>query len=711
MIKPLNHHYALENPPSVYDEEAMTALELAGRTTAKVNEVVNDQNKLREEVTQGMSNQDKKVQEGVASIPQAVTKEVQRQINNGTFQDQIIQYAGGLDDKIDKGGTAQVTMQNLTNEVKTAMTGGSVAVVGDNSVYNQAIQTGAVSADKLAFVSDFGNLLFADRFHANQYWPSPDATAPVNGCVTYDPIRLKAGVTYYYAGLYGGFCHLVFDGSNRLLDDNVGDDSSCGVLTPEADCWFKITGKRPGRAILTTNPIPQLTLNNENQFLNNVRLKEEFMFGDIMEGLAIGDVIRGTTWEGFGGGYVENMTIVIPAGYQGTNTYVSMTLDTSKAPLKPGQELVYFLNMTLTNPQSENDFSVYLQDGGRGDIIGTRCTRKEPDGSLTYICHARIPTDAICENIRVSIQMFPGDVYGSDFSLRLNDLKIYTPDNFTALARNAFAVDEGKAVTTEVTVALDGSGQYSSLRTCLQSINPSALNHYRVLIGPGVYELRNDYTEAEWNNEDFIGLMVPDYCTLVGVDRDNCIIQATRTDGHQKHSTLNLSNTSGLENLTVKGTKTRYAVHDDFASNNHTEYKRTVKNCVFEGVDLYYNVAYGSGCQQGANWVFEDCVFNSNTGYGFSNHNNENWKRPASIKFKNCRFSGGSYGLRLGSLNINPKPTYVTFDGCRANGVLIFEENADRYGHGCQYLVSGYANSLATVTVEGATYNDIVDLI
>lgn len=45
MLEPLNH-YALENHPTVYDEESLTALELCARTAGKVNEIVTAFNKL-----------------------------------------------------------------------------------------------------------------------------------------------------------------------------------------------------------------------------------------------------------------------------------------------------------------------------------------------------------------------------------------------------------------------------------------------------------------------------------------------------------------------------------------------------------------------------------------------------------------------------------------------------------------------------------------
>lgn len=64
-------HYSLTNPGTVYDEEAMTALELAGRTTAKVNECIEQVNK------------------NTVDMPGMVDREVQDHINNGDFTAQM----------------------------------------------------------------------------------------------------------------------------------------------------------------------------------------------------------------------------------------------------------------------------------------------------------------------------------------------------------------------------------------------------------------------------------------------------------------------------------------------------------------------------------------------------------------------------------------------------------------------------------------------
>lgn len=92
-LNPLNHHYAMENPASVYDEEALTALELAGRTTAKVNETVQAFNELEAQTNAHLDAQDK-------SLPGMTERAVQSHINGGTFDASINRYLGNLEDRV-----------------------------------------------------------------------------------------------------------------------------------------------------------------------------------------------------------------------------------------------------------------------------------------------------------------------------------------------------------------------------------------------------------------------------------------------------------------------------------------------------------------------------------------------------------------------------------------------------------------------------------
>jgi len=101
MIDKLNH-YSMTNPASVYDEEALTALELAGRTATKMNQTVEAFNELEKETGEHLNAQDKDIQnQKDVVIPERIKDEVQNQIDNGTFDQSIASYMGNLNERLD----------------------------------------------------------------------------------------------------------------------------------------------------------------------------------------------------------------------------------------------------------------------------------------------------------------------------------------------------------------------------------------------------------------------------------------------------------------------------------------------------------------------------------------------------------------------------------------------------------------------------------
>lgn len=106
-------HYSLENPASVYDEEAMTALELAARTAAKANETVEAFNEHEERTTEHLAQQDNAMGEWFArqdanireminvTMPNEVDHEVARYIAQGHFDAAISEYADDLQGRVD----------------------------------------------------------------------------------------------------------------------------------------------------------------------------------------------------------------------------------------------------------------------------------------------------------------------------------------------------------------------------------------------------------------------------------------------------------------------------------------------------------------------------------------------------------------------------------------------------------------------------------
>ncbi len=94
MLDKIPNHYALTAPGSIYDEEALTALELAGRTAAKVNEIVDAQNQLTEDTEAHLAAQDR-------AIPEKIAEEVQEKIDNGEFDAMVDKHIGNLEDRVD----------------------------------------------------------------------------------------------------------------------------------------------------------------------------------------------------------------------------------------------------------------------------------------------------------------------------------------------------------------------------------------------------------------------------------------------------------------------------------------------------------------------------------------------------------------------------------------------------------------------------------
>lgn len=88
-INPI-HHYSIENPATIYDEESMTSLELAARTAAKVNEAIAAFLELEAATAVRLG-----------KIPDEIEAQVLAHITNGDFDAAINLYAGELENRLD----------------------------------------------------------------------------------------------------------------------------------------------------------------------------------------------------------------------------------------------------------------------------------------------------------------------------------------------------------------------------------------------------------------------------------------------------------------------------------------------------------------------------------------------------------------------------------------------------------------------------------
>lgn len=148
MLNKLNEHYSFTTPASIHDEEAMTALELAGRTAAKMNETIEAFNALEESTNQHLTNQDQTIADGIATIPGEVDDNVEEKVENGTFDGMIDRYIGNLTERLDNlvgnyapGSTtadAELLDIRVDAEGKTHASAGDAVRKGVNKFYKVA---------------------------------------------------------------------------------------------------------------------------------------------------------------------------------------------------------------------------------------------------------------------------------------------------------------------------------------------------------------------------------------------------------------------------------------------------------------------------------------------------------------------------------------------------------------------------------------------
>lgn len=171
-------HYSLNTPPTIYDEEALTALELAARTASKCNEVVEHQNMLELETAEHLTVQDKELADRLKAqddrLPGLVNDKVQQHINGGAFDTQIERYAGNLEKRMDNLlGAVHEGTSTMDAEVIDIRTG------ADNVVYGSAGEAVRKQVQRVTGLLTTGNDWYKNLLNpaelTNGYY-APDGT-------------------------------------------------------------------------------------------------------------------------------------------------------------------------------------------------------------------------------------------------------------------------------------------------------------------------------------------------------------------------------------------------------------------------------------------------------------------------------------------------------------------------------------------------------
>lgn len=272
----------------------------------------------------------------------------------------------------------------------------------------------------------------------------------------------------------------------------------------------------------------------------------------------------------------------------------------------------------------------------------------------------------------------------------------------------------------DITVKADGTGQFKTLRSALEQTNDSsAEKQYNIHIYEGDYNVFSDYTIDEIINPCFSGLRLRDYVNICGEGDYKKIRLIGRLDNSIANevsirvSTLNLSSINNVENITVIGKNTRYAIHDD-ANTLGLKAKRKYKNVfAYKEAGNGLAPAYGAGCQNGAYYEFDNFIATSEMGTPFSLHNFSNFTEKSTFILNNVQ----CYNLGMGRVD-SPRYNFsiefpnemsntnddIVMNGCYIpNGIYSF---ADMSAYGVNktgqidFSIKGNGNTIAPNLIE-----------
>lgn len=224
----------------------------------------------------------------------------------------------------------------------------------------------------------------------------------------------------------------------------------------------------------------------------------------------------------------------------------------------------------------------------------------------------------------------------------------------------------GRPVQRVVTVKADGTGDYTSPRLANAAIMDATANKpYVIEIHPGIYADDKGEDAADPN-----AWIVKDHVSLVGTDRNKCIIRwsvpVSATDAQlSAQSALWIRFNTTLANLTIEIEGGQYAVHDEAAGSN-PDASRRIKNVSMlhkgyaelnawrasNGGTPYVGSqnVYGWGSGPGVAGDFEDSSFESPY-QTFLMHNNKAFKAPTTAILRRCVLT--SHSPVAGGITVN----------------------------------------------------------
>lgn len=685
MLKPFEH-YALQNPPSIYDEESGTALKMCARLAGKVNEAIKAFNELKQATGEDIAEQNAHIQEVLDNLGTAIQNTMEIIVANGTFDEMIDEYSQAKMVEIEKTLGKRIDYANIARDLITE--NWEVGTIGESGYLNPStnrIRSGVFQAPTKGPLY----LGVAESFQVRVY--EYDTGVESSFIRVSDWIIGKRGVVVPY-DVTGNFVRLVVG----KVDGSAVDPSESGFCVFTKDVYpFKDVQDDVTRlkGVLASLGVARTTSADQGTKVNLASTRRFFLETPIPAKAHIKE-IRVKSVAGNNTVRVQLWALAEPNRYAKRMALVHTIEKASVMSEVNGQS--FPVNMVF-------DYPVWVSVWGENNCVV---------GYTSTVHNLLVTPDIAPESTEIDLstaETFQGYHAGV----------VAHYDEFTVMRKSKRVLYVGEDCEfTEIQDALDYAREHCN--TCV------------IRVGPGKYK-RFSMIRALHEPYPWTGAPVYDI-SIIGDSREQCVVVDTSGDYNTPPAEL-LCNGS-IENLSFyayatdmrenNAEKGNYAAHID-AEPEYVEdgYKMAIRNCYFYSES---GPAVGVGLHNMGHVTFENCEFESNilVSEGTDENGEIVWKAITDhgtvyahasvaegtdevLRFINCLFTNPNYdgSWRTGASLIHGAG-YGDITGeltvCSINSSGTWKASGPS-GSSCYHYYQGTVN---IITANGSNYGSLV---
>lgn len=237
--------------------------------------------------------------------------------------------------------------------------------------------------------------------------------------------------------------------------------------------------------------------------------------------------------------------------------------------------------------------------------------------------------------------------------------------------------------TSEIVVALDGTGDYTSFTKAIYETvdsgvpvivkrgNYNIVNEYIALFGSDVVNNLSDSTDL--NGFQYGVRITNRKVTFLSGSHLVCDWSGYTVNSTHRFCPIRVDCDAELIGLDLYAKGTFYAVHDDYGGN--TPYTNIYRFCRIIGEDLYNANCIGGGCGKYSRHILENCYFDNNSDKNTLRYHNSLYAdAEPEIYMSNC-FANNSINFNYLGNHTTKMKVYI--NNCKASVIEKKAESAD----------------------------------